>query len=125
MKSKNVLSGFTFLSFFLWAIGLCVSAEPNVIGLKWYRDQKTNPAALNLIEVYIKGVGDAFTAANAALEVSRREQPLFCQPDELGLFAKNSMNILDREINRSPWRDDDRLPIILLSGLMNTFPCPK
>ena len=133
MKSKNALSGLALLSLIFWATGLCVSAEPSVendtravLSLKWYREQKTNPAAINIIGLYLKGVGEGLGWANAELKVGRRQQPLFCVPAKLGLRGDNLVDILEQEIERSPtWRDDSQLAFILLRGLMNTFPCPK
>jgi hypothetical protein len=132
MKSKNTLSGLLVLSLIFWATGPCASAEPDALSLKWYRDQKTNPttpSASHLIELYLKGVGDGLLFANASM-VFRRQQPLFCQPEELALHGSNFVDILERELKRTPprggpWRDDDVLPFILLHGLMNTFPCPQ
>ena len=128
MKSRNALSGLLLLSLIFWATDPCASAEPDAFSLKWYREQITNPTTSNITELYLKGVGDGLVLANAM--GFRRQQPLFCQPEELGLVGRNFVDILERELKRTPprggpWRDNDILPFILLHGLMNTFPCPK
>jgi hypothetical protein len=128
MQKKKGLSASLLLTLILWVTGPCVSAEPDALSLKWYRDQKTNPTtpdASRLIELYLKGVGDGLVSANSMMAY-RHQQPLFCQPDELALQSGNFIDILEREIKRPPpWRDDSSLPFILLRGLQNTFPCPK
>ena len=129
MKSKNVLSGFTFLSFFLWVTGPCVSAEPEGLTLELYRDHTTNPPLSNSLDTHLGGVGEGFAVANEMMKF-RGQQPLFCPPEKLGLVPSQLRDILEREVKRTPprgnpWRDKDFVSLILIYGLMDTFPCPK
>jgi hypothetical protein len=125
MKSKNALSGLALLSLIFWATAFCVSAEQDILSLKGYRNQKTNQEAMQLTELYLKGIGEGLQLANSELEAVRRQQPLFCPPPQLSLRSSNFVDILEQEIKRQAWRDDTPLALILLRGLQNTFPCPK
>jgi hypothetical protein len=55
---------------------------------------------------------------------SINQKGIYCQSD-LGLNADNLINILEKNLNKNP--KDGKYPVemILLRGLIETFPCKK
>lgn len=80
------------------------------------------------ITFYIAGVGVGTVCANMELR-DRGKPPLYCPPRKLTLTADNYSRILDDEIERAMKNvglqkiQDFPTEIILLNGLINTFPC--
>lgn len=77
-------------------------------------------------KIFINGVGSGLLAANAMVK-HRKQPPLFCPPDKLGLGIANYMSIIDGEIqdNKSIYTLDTPIQLILLKGLQRVFPCDK
>ena len=86
--------------------------------LKDYAPAKTQSS----FKRYVGGVGMAFSIANAELE-ARRQVPLFCPPHELTLQEENYCDILDRAVSVGEYAPDSAIEVILLRGLVQTFPC--
>jgi len=91
--------------------------------LKEYESVKTTDWFRN----YIGGVGEGIFWANDKnknLGIS----PLYCQPDKLTLSADNYLNILQRFIqDNKALKKHPEAPVelLLLEGLIETFPCKK
>jgi len=77
------------------------------------------------VTAYVGAVGFAYVHANAAL--THRKQPsLYCQPSKLSLNAANYQDILDKEVKEKAHifnSPDIAIEMILLFGLIRTFPC--
>lgn len=87
------------------------------------RDYKTLKSS-EQFKIYINGVGIGFSWSNSILE-RRGAQQLYCQPAKLSLGPENYQNILDNEINDTTnlYKPDTPIELILLLGLVRTFPC--
>ena len=74
--------------------------------------------------LYVAGVGDGIAAANAELSF-RKQKNIFCAPTQLVLTIENYANILDQELRDNPTIYTVEFPveIVLLKGLIKTFPC--
>ena len=75
---------------------------------------------------YITGVGVGTTWANTELQ-SRGQPPLYCLPGKLVLETQNYMRILQGSIEKHKdiIKLDTPVEMLLLEGLMETFPCKK
>ena len=102
-----------------------------MITVKMYREMMASPqgsANWMLMVSYVTGIGNGIGWANAVAE--RRKQPLYCKPEKVELGMSKWLDILDREIEgasaRMPASKLDKIDIglVLLEGLMNTFPAP-
>src|SRR5258708_21559043 len=78
--------------------------------------------------LYITGVGEGLTWANAQLSALGRER-LYCAPAKPGLSLANYKDILDRQIAEQAKRrteeelDQVNIESLLLQGLIEAFPC--
>lgn len=107
--------------------GLPLRAEMTV---KEYREAITsrNQSIVNLVKTYLEGLGEGMSWINT-LELRKRSSPAYCEPDKLALTIQNYMQILDMEIAASAAAmsktqlDSTPIPILLLEGLKETFPC--
>jgi hypothetical protein len=74
-------------------------------------------------EVFLTGIANGFTAANAEL-TARHQQQLFCSP-VIGLNFDNIDEIIEREYSSTPavWQPTSTMRMVLLFGLMKAFPC--
>jgi hypothetical protein len=88
-----------------------------------YGGAKGTPAE-KIHKVYISGAGAAFDWANVKMQVAG-QKPLYCPPQELALNAENYISILDREISKYPASKQTPIELILIDGLIGTFPCKK
>lgn len=80
------------------------------------------------ILLYLSGLSHGLEWSNAM----NKDNPLYCQPGKLALTTSNYVNLLNDEIIlhrnyalKDPTYsvDDKPLGLILLRGVMNTFPC--
>jgi hypothetical protein len=76
-------------------------------------------------ETEITGIQKGFTEANAFLKDTRKESPLFCQPEYLSLTADQLVDMLRRGVKEQPALDQGDLASALLAVLQHTFPCPQ
>lgn len=119
----------SLLIIFLLAVG--VTGANAQMSVKQYQDiiATGDSDAINLVTSYIKGLGDGFVFYSVRAEDSVKQQPLFCQPDNLALHTENFVDIVNREIKKAVGAMSkeklDAVPLatVLLSGLQETFPC--
>lgn len=111
-------------------LALC-SAPLQALDVKTYREsiQDGDDIKRAVSEmIYITGVGEGFTSANAQLSALGREK-LYCAPGSQGLALANYRDILDRQIaEEAKRRTADELnqlniESLLLQGLIEAFPC--
>ncbi|WP_257834917.1 hypothetical protein [Burkholderia glumae] len=86
------------------------------------RAAETYPATANSLKAYVGGLGQGMFWANIALE-AQGEKKLFCPPRKLALSFDNYSSVLDREVAKPATRDTDDIGLLLLQGLVDTFPC--
>lgn len=92
------------------------------LSLGEYGQIRGDEAKMDIIRTYINGVGvgigwaDTYMSENAGSHI-------FCQPEDLSLNAHNMVDILDREIKRFEYNGNIPIELILLLGLIQTFPC--
>ena len=106
------------------------SAPLQALDVKTYRESAGQDATkLAVTEmIYITGVGEGLTWANAQLSALGRDR-LYCAPAKPGLSLANYKEILDRQIaeeaKRRSEKELDQLNIesLLLKGLIEAFPC--
>jgi len=111
----------------LLSFGAVANAE---ITVKEYRTAMSSgkESQVQLTRLYVAGVGEGILVANSMAE--RINTPLFCQPEKLALAIDNFISIIDRIIKdvtpKAPPAelDDTPIPIMLMLGMQETFPCP-
>ena len=105
------------------------SATPaRAVDIADYEEMLASSVAVRDMKWYLKGVGDAYGIANAALS-SNGKPPLYCQPPHLALNADNLVDIvrLEMESPMAPNIRQKKVPVelIVLVALQRSFPCPK
>ena len=90
--------------------------------LKEYKSMKQT----EMFKEYITGVGRGIYWANMHL-LQTGNSPFYCQPLKLSLSGENYLNILDRyvEQNKDKVKPGTFIELLLLEGLIDTFPCTK
>lgn len=79
-----------------------------------------------LTKNYVRGALDGIQFANVLL-ISKKQTPLFCPPDNLGLNTANAMQMIDyliEPLTTAEKRKAD-ISVLLLMALENAFPCAK
>lgn len=79
------------------------------------------------LQIYISGVGSGLESANVYLIINNRAE-LYCVPNKLSLSANNYLDILDKSMNENRGKLEKQecpLKLVLLFGLVKTFPCEK
>ena len=102
--------------------GLTSSANAMTVIFKDYKAADHDDKAFYLL--YLDGVREGIIELNVVLE-EKRQQPLFCLPDNLALTVGQAEDIMMRQAEKIT--DPDQLPIglLLAQGLQNTFPCEE
>jgi len=106
----------------LMLFGLTSSANAMTIIFKDYKAANNDERAFYLL--YLDGVREGIIELNKVLE-EKRQQPLFCLPENLALTVGQAEDIMMRKAEKIT--DPDQLPIglLLAQGLQNTFPCDE
>lgn len=107
---------------FILVLFLAPSANAGVT-LKEYGSAKSTDWLRN----YISGVGEGIFWANNRMR-NLGMPPLYCQPDKLVLTRDNYLDILERFIQENKAlnkRPESPIELLLLEGLIETFPCKK
>lgn len=88
---------------------------------------KSSKVVLNqeaLISLIVEGIGNGILTANMELK-----SQIFCPPLDMAINRDNYVRIMDDEILRLKEKKSDLsdlpLSIVLLWGLIETFPCPN
>jgi hypothetical protein len=98
-------------------------AEPRVKTYKEAIKDKGSPE-YKILESIIGAMGNGMTWGNTyAEDLGGR---IYCPPDKLALNNENYMDILEDNMDSNPTfkEDDCPLGLILIEGLIKTFPCP-
>jgi hypothetical protein len=96
--------------------------------VKQYKAEMMSDATATLTKIYVQGLGDGITWANAAAQAEKKSA-FFCQPDKLILGPQNYIDIIDQQIKERSTRmtaaklDDSWIGVLLMMGLEETFPC--
>ena len=103
-------------------LSLTSSANAMTVIFKDYKAANNDEKAFYLL--YLDGVREGIIELNVVLE-EKRQQPLFCLPDNLALTVGQAEDIVMRQAEKIT--DPDQLPIglLLAQGLQNTFPCDE
>ena len=112
--------------FCLLGVLIAASQASADIYFKEYKEAKAaNGQRWDAIKFYLLGVGSAYGYANAKLH--DEHQPIFfCVPGNLVLERENYVDIIDQEFarrNRGTMDDNVAVDVVLLFGLVKTFPC--
>ena len=83
------------------------------------------PLGQGRAETEIMGLQAGFTEANAYLTGTRKEPPMFCQPENLRLTADQLIDMLRRRLDEQPELDQSDLASALLAVMQRTFPCQQ
>ena len=109
-------------SFFALTIYLTsASVAHSEILLKDYDRIKSTPE----FNHYLEGLGRGYTWANSRMQLND-SKPLFCPPSKLPITLSNYSQILEKEAadsNPIELHPDTPIELLLLDGLINTFPC--
>lgn len=73
--------------------------------------------------IYIQGIANGFMWSNVHLK-SINQKEVFCQ-NNLALNADNLVNILEKTLKKNPKDGKQPVEMVLLMGLIDTFPCKK
>ena len=78
-------------------------------------------------KVFVSGLGEGYSLANAELKVKRKLPPLYCEPDKVKLNTDNYLEILDNYLSQPVVKAQTHptLPVgvMLLKALQDAFPC--
>jgi hypothetical protein len=77
------------------------------------------------VEAYLHGTSDGLMAANAYLEVTRKQRLLFCAPGKLGMSGIVVISVLRQAIRENPNIGKSPINWAILQSLQDVFPCPK
>ncbi len=77
----------------------------------------------NQISSIEEGIGWADTSYKKQNENLANFNPLFCQPSNLALTVSQLADILERIVKRIPEMASNPLGLVLVYGLIDTFPC--
>lgn len=107
----------------LLALIVCIaSISPaySEISVKAYEGAKDSQS----FKLYLSGVERGYSWANTALDL-RGQAKLYCVPTKLSLTFENYANILAKELADNPeiYALNTPVELILLNGLIKTFPC--
>ncbi|MBE9529487.1 MAG: hypothetical protein IME99_09650 [Proteobacteria bacterium] len=109
-------------------IAVPVFAEQTVENyIKYENEYADDSAAKTIMETYVSALGSGMGWTNTILN-KRGQQELFCTPKNLALNYNNYIDIIDKQVDRvvqDGGGDDFPIPMLLLFGLMETFPCDK
>lgn len=112
----NIILKFSIIFF------IAVISKPAIAGipLKNYEKIKKLPD----FKTYINGIGAGYEYMNLYL-VANKMPPIFCVPDNLTLKEDNYVDILEKAIeqNHEQTSPNVKIELILLQGLIKTFPC--
>jgi len=115
MKNKSLI--------ILIALSFLCSIKPTyAITVKEY--ELVKKADLDWTEDYINAVGVGIFWSNAMLW-EQEKQRLYCSPSKLSLNAGNYIRILEEEIQNGGYTKESPVEMILLFGLIRTFPCSE
>ena len=75
-------------------------------------------------KLFISGVAEGVGLSNMILD-KQGNKKIFCQPSNVTMSADNLLGILQREIdeNAKLFKSDTLLGLILIRGLVKTYPC--
>ena len=75
-------------------------------------------------KLFIAGIAEGVGLSNMILE-KQGNKKIFCQPSNVTMSAANILNILQREKdeNAKLFKSDTLLGLILIRGLVKTYPC--
>lgn len=112
---------------FIISLYLLISSNPAIAAmtLETY-EQKYKSKDDSYVKLYLSGVGSGYEYMNLYLLVNKMP-PVYCAPDNLPLTGDNYLNILDKTIEQSRKQisPNVKIELLLLQGLMKTFPCKK
>lgn len=110
--------------------GAMLAPSARAMDLATYDSQRRAPPNSQIqvrLRVYVLGVGEGLRLANAHL-AERGEQPLFCLPESVNLFAEDYFKLIDAALKDSRAafdREQRSVESILLSVLRDAHPCPS
>lgn len=117
----------TLLPLCLLAFAVRVNADMTVKDYRARMAVKESTTA-TVAKVYIQGIGDGFTWANAILQKNGKT-PLYCQPVKLGLGKDNYVAMIDEQIKAlsagvpEAQLNEFDVGLLLLDALREDFPC--
>jgi hypothetical protein len=76
------------------------------------------------LQLYLSGVGVGYQYANMAVTAVQK-QPIYCPPKNFSLNSDNLIEILEKQLEKSPGSDAAPIEPALFLGLVNTFPCKR
>lgn len=96
------------------------------VSVDFYQSQihSKNETEVLLMKNYVKGALDGIQWANISIIKDKRD-PLYCQPQSLGLNTNNAIQIIDYMIKSMPAKGDINISLLLFLGLQKSFPCKK
>jgi hypothetical protein len=83
------------------------------------------PLGGDTTETQLMGIQKGFIATNMFLRETRKEAPLYCQPETLSLTAGQLVDMLRRGLKEQPDLDDTNLAPAMLAVMQHTFPCTQ
>jgi hypothetical protein len=83
------------------------------------------PLGRDATETQLMGIQSGFMEANRFLTETRKEAPMFCQPETLSLTADQLVDMLRRAVKEQPDIDQGDPASALLTIMQHTFPCPQ
>jgi len=103
-------------------LALTLLGNAHGMTLESFQNQRNTYENRTRVEVYLIGIGQGFTEANAAL-IEGGQSALFCPPDGYRLNTKNFVDIIKNRTNRLSLAKSEKVADVLLDGLIEMFPC--
>lgn len=85
-ESKRVILFFLAILMTIWIVPVYAEVTLDTYEIVGKNDE---------IKLFISGVGEGYSLANAELKVNRKLSPLYCEPDKVALNTDNYLQILD------------------------------
>lgn len=103
-------------------LSLTLVGTANGMTLESFKNQRNTYENRTRVEVYLIGIGQGFTEANAALNEGG-QRALFCPPEGYRLNTKNFVDIIKNRANQLSLAKSEKVADVLLDGLIELFPC--
>lgn len=78
-----------------------------------------------LLEANLIGLEIGFRRANAYLQLTRKQSPLYCKPEKPDLTAEQTLDFLRRAVRADPSLGAARYGYAILVALQRGFPCSQ
>ena len=77
-----------------------------------------------LLKMYVVGLVEGINYTDG-YNLYRGIKPIFCPPKDLVINAKLALSIIDVAINSSRYKNDEKIPVVLIREFQIKYPCTE